>query len=106
MSSPFEHRRHHRAAAHVEGEKIEEACNIRPGMCTNNYSSMSSLWEHTNAQLTKCRFLQKTRESGQFDTRGLCSNVPTNPITITRIFPHWPMEQIQVDRTIGIKIGP
>ena len=23
-----------------------------------------------------------------------CSNVPTNPITITRIFPHWPMEQI------------
>ena len=22
------------------------------------------------------------------------SNVPTNPITITRIFPHWPMEQI------------
>ena len=59
MSSPFEHRRHHRAAAHVEGEKIEEACNIRPGMCTNNYSSMSSLWEHTNAQLTICRFSQK-----------------------------------------------
>ena len=24
----------------------------------------------------------------------LCSNVPTNPITVTRIFPHWPMEQI------------
>ena len=24
----------------------------------------------------------------------LSSNVPTNPITITRIFPHWPMEQI------------
>ena len=23
-----------------------------------------------------------------------CSNVPTNPITVTRIFPHWPMEQI------------
>ena len=23
-----------------------------------------------------------------------CSNVPTNPITITRIFPHWLMEQI------------
>ena len=22
------------------------------------------------------------------------SNVPTNPITITRIFPHWPMEHI------------
>jgi hypothetical protein len=43
MSSPFERRRH-RAAAHVEGEKIEEACNIRPGMCTNNYCSMSSLW--------------------------------------------------------------
>ena len=27
-------------------------------------------------------------------TGGLCSNVPTNPITITIIFPHWPMEQI------------
>ena len=24
----------------------------------------------------------------------LCWNVSTNPITITRIFPHWPMEQI------------
>ena len=24
----------------------------------------------------------------------LSSKVPTNPITITRIFPHWPMEQI------------
>ena len=40
-----------------------------------------------------------------------CWNVPTNPITITRIFPHWPMEQIQIDRStpsyrpIGIKIG-
>ena len=29
-----------------------------------------------------------------FLTGKLGSNVPTNPITITRIFPHWPMEQI------------
>ena len=29
-----------------------------------------------------------------FNNRNQCSNVPTNPITITRIFPHWPMEQI------------
>ena len=26
----------------------------------------------------------------------VCSNVPTNPITITRIFPHWPMGQREV----------
>ena len=41
-----------------------------------------------------------------------CSNVPTNPITITRIIPHWPMEKIKIEksapsyRPIGIKIGP
>ena len=28
------------------------------------------------------------------DRNSYSSNVPTNPITITRIFPHWPMEQI------------
>ena len=38
-----------------------------------------------------------------------CSNVPTNPITITRIFPHWPIVYL-IDRStpsyrpIGIKI--
>ena len=28
------------------------------------------------------------------DRERYSSNVPTKPITITRIFPHWPMEQI------------
>ena len=32
----------------------------------------------------------------EWPEKAICkgSNVPTNPITITRIFPHWPMEQI------------
>ena len=44
----------------------------------------------------------KVLEKNGLDKHGLVkhgldkygSNVPTNPITIARIFPHWPMEQI------------
>ena len=60
MSSPFERRHspHPPALLCVGGEKIEEACNIRPGMCTNNYrvTSFQVFILKTALQMKECIF--------------------------------------------------